>query len=191
MDCNHIVNGRLGQYCPVLARLGAADIICPEDGIPCSSYELDRKEAHPTNFSKFEGATLQTIDCLVQNDRILCIEDNKVNQKFLKKSLSDLEDVVEIAQDGEEGWELLMKDPYKTALILLDLDMPKLNGFQFLERIQEGFPKNRNFAIVIVSSMEYAQIKKAMDLGADSYVNKPFDRKTLFKRTAQSLKLRR
>lgn len=100
--------------------------------------------------------------------KILLIEDNKETADYVKQAF-ELEDMsVDIAYDGQEGYEQYFKSEYD--LILLDLEMPKMNGEELLIKI-----RNINPYIDIIVYTNYSQfgdIKKLVNLGINGYVNK-------------------
>jgi DNA-binding response OmpR family regulator len=101
---------------------------------------------------------------------ILLCEDNENLRKIYQDILSMDGYKVITADDGEQGWE--MAKAHKPDFILLDLEMPKLNGFGVLELIK-GNATTRTIPVIVFSAMHMeADVKKAMDLGANGYVIK-------------------
>ncbi len=94
--------------------------------------------------------------------KILIVEDEPVHLAVMKTKLESEGYEVEAALDGEEGWRKLKTAP--PDLVLLDVILPKLDGFQFLERAQK---EKINVPIIIVSnSGQPVEIDKALKLGA-------------------------
>ncbi|MDO8265061.1 MAG: response regulator [Candidatus Parcubacteria bacterium] len=102
--------------------------------------------------------------------KILFIEDETALQKTLGEVLIQEGYEVISALDGETGMELAeTKNP---DLILLDLILPKLNGFEVLEKLKEN-PATKNIPVIILTNLEKMEdIGKAMELGAKSYLVK-------------------
>lgn len=120
----------------------------------------------------------------MKKNGVLIIEDNITDGLVIKRTLSNyLNEEITVVRDGKEALKYLakaMKTDLDTQislphLITLDLNMPKMNGFEFIER----FKKNENTRdipiIVLTSSQLPDEIKKAYELGANSYVVKPTD----------------
>jgi len=109
---------------------------------------------------------------------ILLVEDNPMDldltlRAFNKKRFSNK---IEIARDGEEAlaffprWEAGETLP---AVILLDINMPKVNGLEVLKQLKEHALFRRIPVVVLTSSREDRDLKTAYDLGVNSYIEKP------------------
>jgi CheY-like chemotaxis protein len=136
----------------------------------------------------------------MEKKTILLVEDNlddiKLTQRaFLKSSIANDIDLV-IAQDGLEAIDYLYgsktdeehKKGHMPMVILLDLNLPKLNGLQVLERIRNDKHTRLIPVIVLTSSREEADLTRAYKLGTNSYIRKPVDFNK-FKEAVQQLGL--
>src|ERR1035441_1279981 len=104
--------------------------------------------------------------------RILIIEDQKGFRRVYRDLLESQGYEVLLAEDGEEGWTLT-RDA-RPDLILLDLGLPKLDGFGFLERLR-ALEQTREIPVLIFSVMgEEKDLQRAMGLGANGYAVKGF-----------------
>jgi CheY-like chemotaxis protein len=114
----------------------------------------------------------------VSTPPILLVEDNPMDldltlRAFSKKRFSNK---IEIARDGEEAlaffprWEAGEPLP---AVILLDINMPKVNGLEVLKQLKEHPIFRRIPVVVLTSSREDRDLKTAYDLGVNSYIEKP------------------
>jgi two-component system, OmpR family, copper resistance phosphate regulon response regulator CusR len=102
--------------------------------------------------------------------KILIIEDEAKTAKFLKKGLGEAGFVVDVAEDGAEGLNLALGLEFD--LIVLDLMLPVLDGWQVLSRLRE---KNREALVLILTARDAIHERvRGFDLGADDYVVKPF-----------------
>ncbi|PNX49761.1 MAG: two-component system response regulator [Thermoplasmata archaeon M9B1D] len=131
---------------------------------------------------------------------ILLVEDNpddiKLTQRAFNKSKIEEKISIEIARSGDEALDFLFCEGafiYRNirvmpALILLDLNLPRINGFQVLESIRADKRTRLIPVIILTSSKEEQDIKKAYALGANSYIRKPVDFKK-FSDAAQQLGL--
>lgn len=108
--------------------------------------------------------------------RILVVEDEKDIQNIIKAFLENAGYKVEIADDGLDGINIIQKN--KFDLILLDIMMPKIDGFTVCEMIR----KNSNVPIIILTALtdEESQLK-GFDKLADDYITKPFSMPILLK----------
>lgn len=102
--------------------------------------------------------------------RILIIEDDPAIQKGLKDNLSYESYDVIVAADGMAGYELYRNN--QPALIILDLMLPKLNGYELCRRIRREDSKTP--ILMLTARSEEIDRVQGLDLGADDYVTKPF-----------------
>lgn len=106
--------------------------------------------------------------------KLLVIEDNEMNREILKELLSDTYDVV-TAQDGEEGFRLL-SDMYQIlSAVLLDIYMPRCDGFEFLERTRSDKRLQSVPVIVTTSSERVEDEARSLELGAVDFIKKPYN----------------
>lgn len=104
--------------------------------------------------------------------KILLIEDDKFFQTFYSLKLKEAGFEVEIAIDGEEGIAKIQS--YNPNLVLLDLIMPKKDGFEVLLE-KSKITSISNIPVIVFSTLGQDQdVKKALSLGASDYVNKTF-----------------
>lgn len=102
--------------------------------------------------------------------KVLFIDDDNFLRKVYKAELGDHGYEVELAVDGEEGLQKVQTmDP---DLIILDMIMPKKNGFEVLTTLQSD-PKTKNIPVIILSNLgQEDDVKKGLDLGAVDYLVK-------------------
>ena len=102
--------------------------------------------------------------------KILVIEDEVKTAKFLKKGLTEAGYVIDVAPDGLEGLHLAQEVDFD--LVILDVMLPKLDGWQVLGRLREREQK----ALVLVLTARDAVVERVrgLELGADDYLVKPF-----------------
>lgn len=103
--------------------------------------------------------------------RILLIEDDDLIVESLTKALTEQHYVVDVATDGETGWELAEAFVYN--LILLDVVLPKLDGFSLCQRLRS---QGNQTPILLLTAQDTSTSKvTGLDAGADDYLAKPFD----------------
>lgn len=110
--------------------------------------------------------------------RILLVEDDAKLGEALSEALSDQRYVVDVAKDGERGWEQVTTLPYD--LVLLDVTLPKLDGMSLCQRMRtQGY----HLPLLMLTARDTRADKIAgLDAGADDYVVKPFDLSELLAR---------
>jgi len=120
---------------------------------------------------------------------LLIVDDNKVNRILLARGLEQDGHKVEVAENGRLGLEKLRAGSFD--LVLLDIEMPEMNGYQVLETcLQE--PELRDIPIIMTSSLdEIDSVVKCVELGAEDYLNKPVNPILLRARVNASLEKKR
>ncbi len=110
---------------------------------------------------------------LREDARVLVADDDPILREFASTHLATPSVIVETAADGEEAWTRLTEEPFDIALI--DLGMPRLDGFGLIERVR-ATPRLANLPIVVITGREdIAAIDRAYRAGATSFVVKPLN----------------
>lgn len=103
--------------------------------------------------------------------RLLIADDDKDIVEFLQKRLVKEGYAVSVAYDGDEAIQKVRDD--NPDVILLDLTMPKKNGFEVLKEVRENFKDKWRPVIIISANTELEAVKKSYDMEADHYLTKP------------------
>ncbi len=121
--------------------------------------------------------------------RLLVVDDNKVNRLLLSRSLEQQGHVVATAENGLQALEMLQSEPYD--ILLLDIEMPEMDGFQVLEHVLAD-PDLRNIPVIVTSALEgMDSIVRCIELGAEDYLAKPLNPVLLRARINASLEKKR
>ena len=121
-------------------------------------------------------------------DRILIADDNPTNVELLEAYFDDSGCELAVAVDGQQTLE--MAATFLPDLILLDVMMPKLSGFEVCERLRSN-PATQGIMILMVTALnEPNDIQRAVDAGCDDFLSKPVQRLELLKRVENLLRLR-
>ena len=109
---------------------------------------------------------------------MLLVDDNAQNLELLEIYMEDLPEVrVVTATNGLEAMAKVAEE--SPDLILLDIMMPKMSGFEVCKRIKSD-PKTRDIIVVMVTALnETSDIERAAECGTDDYISKPIERKAL------------
>ncbi len=105
----------------------------------------------------------------------MIVEDDEDDRELLQIAFNegDYKGELVFANDGEHAWQLLKNGEVDPSLLLLDINMPRLNGMEFLERIKSS-PEFKALPILMfTTSSNESMIRQAYELGANSYVVKP------------------
>jgi CheY-like chemotaxis protein len=108
-----------------------------------------------------------------QGGRILVVDDNDVNRDMLSRKLRREGYEARTAEDGLEALQALKEEPFD--LVLLDIMMPVLNGYQVLERLKAD-EKLRHVPVIMISALdELESVVRCIEIGAEDYLPKPFN----------------
>ncbi len=110
--------------------------------------------------------------------RILVVEDEKKMASFIERGLREEGYAVDIASDGEIGWEYVMTNEYD--LIILDWMLPKMSGLALCQKIRQA--GQRTPVLILTARDEVEDKIKGLDEGADDYLTKPFSFEELLAR---------
>jgi len=109
---------------------------------------------------------------------VVLIEDEVVLRELVERELTAVGHRVLAASDGQKGWDLLIQEV--PDVILLDLMMPNMNGYEVLERLKEDEALKNVPCVVISNSGQVADLNRAFELGAaDVLIKTDFDAKQL------------
>jgi len=121
--------------------------------------------------------------------RLLVVDDNKVNRLLLARSLELQGHRATLAENGRVALEMLRRDAYD--LLLLDIEMPEMDGFQVLEQLKAD-RQLRDLPVIVTSSLEgVANVVRCIELGAEDYLPKPVNPVLLKARIGASLEKKR
>jgi len=119
---------------------------------------------------------------------VLVVDDNQQNLELLQAYLEDLDCTTVPAHNGQEALKIIAKEP--PDLILLDVMMPRMSGFEVCRRIKND-PKTRDIPIIMVTALnEFGDIERGIDSGTDDFLSKPVNKLELLTRVRTMLKLK-
>jgi CheY-like chemotaxis protein len=163
----------MGASLKVESEFGSGTIFTlsfPETAIIQPKIDLELKTGGQANILGFVSS---------ESLKVLIIEDNIVNLRYISKVVEKLNDV-ELMSAKEGGIGIELAQLHKPDLILLDLDLPDINGLDVLESIL-GDPSTSETHVIVMSAETNPHIvEKAISMGAKQYVTKPVDIGSLF-----------
>ncbi|MDR0963337.1 MAG: diguanylate cyclase [Clostridium sp.] len=121
---------------------------------------------------------------------ILIVDDQEMNRALLSDMLEDKYRIMEAA-DGEEALETMRKYPMDIACVLLDVRMPKLNGFEVLGKMKEERLLDLMPVVIISNDDSMEAVEQSYALGAADYINRPFNNYIVQKRVENTIFLYR
>jgi adenylate cyclase len=121
--------------------------------------------------------------------RLLIVDDNKVNRLLLSRSVELLGHKTALAENGRVAMEMLAVQV--VDLLLLDIEMPEMDGFEVLEAIKSQ-PELRDIPVIVTSSVEgLDNVVRCIELGAEDYLPKPVNKTLLSARVSSCLEKKR
>ncbi len=171
---NNIIDFSRVDPCLKPATPGAPDQSPLIDSVMTSLRELAEQSA---------GAAAE------ETGSILVVDDNEINRDLLSRYLARLGHTVQAAPDGRKALEMI--DSGAFDLVLLDIMMPELNGYQVLQHLKDS-SNWRDLPVIMISALdEMDSVVRCIELGAADYLSKPFNPVLLRARVGACLEKKR
>ena len=123
-----------------------------------------------------------------ETSRILIADDNQANSELLEAYLAAVDCELEFAVDGQDTLDKVTS--FQPDLILLDVMMPKLSGFEVCQQLK-GNPRTKSIMILMVTALnELGDIERAVAAGTDDFLCKPVNKLALLKRVEHMLQFK-
>jgi CheY-like chemotaxis protein len=140
------------------------------------------------NMNEQQTSTSANTESFLPNSTVMIVDDNPQNVELLQAFLESLPVKIVTAADGIEALEKVEK--FSPDLILLDIMMPRMSGFQVCRKLK-GDPRTRDIQILIVTALnELGDIEQASECGTDDFVSKPVNKFELLTRVKSLLRVR-
>jgi len=119
---------------------------------------------------------------------VLIVDDDQPSLELLHAYLEDVDCQIVAAHDGLEALQII--DRKTPDLVLLDVMMPKMSGFEVCKRIKND-PKTGDIPVIMVTALnEFGDIERGIDSGTDDFISKPVNKLELVTRVKTMLKLK-
>lgn len=123
-----------------------------------------------------------------KRQRILIVDDSEMNREILYEMLKDEFDILE-AENGKEALEVLERYGCEISLVLLDIVMPIMDGFEVLGHMNEKDMIEEIPVVMISSEDSTSFIRRAYEMGVSDYISRPYDAQIVYKRVYNTIKL--
>lgn len=120
--------------------------------------------------------------------KILIADDNPANCELLEAYLSEVDCDTEIAVDGQDTLDKVAS--FNPDLILLDVMMPKLNGFEVCRKLKDTESTRHILVLMVTALNETGDIERGVAAGTDDFLSKPVNKHSLLRRVQWMLKLK-
>lgn len=122
--------------------------------------------------------------------KILCVDDSSATRQFIKRAVDVLGFEFLEAADGKEGLEILNAESGRVDLVLLDWNMPVLDGMEMLKTLKAS-SRLKNIPVTFISTeQEQQKISDALRQGAKNFLIKPFSQEELIGKIMESLEIK-
>ena len=135
-----------------------------------------------------ENALTAQEELVEEKPQILLVDDSEMNRLILAEILQGDYRILE-AKDGRECMDALQAEAGNIALVLLDINMPVMDGFKVLKAMNANHTIEDIPVIMISSDDSDDAIRRSYELGASDYVNRPFDARIVYRRVTNTIKL--
>lgn len=125
---------------------------------------------------------------MADTNRILLADDNQANCELLEAYLAGIDCETETAVDGQDTLDKVQS--FQPDLILLDVMMPKLSGFEVCEKLKSAPTTSRIMILMVTALGDPGDIERAVAAGTDDFLSKPVQQVELVKRVENMLKLK-
>jgi PleD family two-component response regulator len=132
---------------------------------------------------------MTNVDEPLPPSKILVVDDNVQNRELLEAYMEELEGVTTIsASDGRQALELV--ESRKPDLILLDIMMPKMSGFEVCKKLKSD-PATKDIPVIMITALhEAGDVERAVEVGTNDFITKPVNRLDLLMRVKTLLRVR-
>jgi two-component system, OmpR family, alkaline phosphatase synthesis response regulator PhoP len=121
-------------------------------------------------------------------NRILIADDNEANRELLEAYLVNVECEIATSVDGRDTLDKVAS--FNPDLVLLDVMMPKLSGFEVCQRIKSDEATRHTMVLMVTALNESGDIERAVKAGTDDFLSKPVNKVELLKRVENMLRLK-
>lgn len=118
---------------------------------------------------------------------VLLVDDDSQSLMILEEYLGQYGYQLSTATDGYQAWLLLENNPKRYDIVLLDWNMPILNGIEVLKRIKAHSQLQHVFVIMQTTNAMEQQIQQGMNAGADDYITKPYNEQNIHSRVEKAI----
>lgn len=119
--------------------------------------------------------------------RVLIADDNEPNVELLEAYIAGLDIETQVAVDGQDTLDKVAS--FQPHVLLLDVMMPKLSGFEVCQRLKSDPETSRVMVLMVTALNELGDIERAVDAGTDDFLSKPVNKVELVKRVQNMLRL--
>lgn len=124
----------------------------------------------------------------LRTSRILIADDNAANRELVEAYLVSIDCEIELAVDGQDTLDKVAS--FEPDLVLLDVMMPKLSGFEVCQQLKQSPATSKIMVLMVTALNELGDIERAVNAGTDDFLSKPINKIEFLKRVQNMLRLK-
>lgn len=187
-EIRHIV---IDRYPAIKPSVSAGGIICEDDIVKKAVSRADQfmyRAKKKKNYFVTENMKKDALDELRPSEKVLIVDDSDINREILSAILKNQYEIIEAAS-GEQCIEKIKSEGEEISLILLDLIMPGMSGFDVLNYLNDNRLIGKIPVITITGDESDNSVREAYEKGVSDYITRPFDARVVYRRVSNTVNL--
>lgn len=181
----------IDRYPAIKPSVSAGGIICEDDIVKKAVSRADEfmyRAKKKKNYFVTENMKKDALDELRPSEKVLIVDDSDINREILSAILKNQYEIIEAAS-GEQCIEKIKSAGEDIALILLDLIMPGMSGFDVLNYLNDNRLIGKIPVITITGDESDNSVREAYEKGVSDYITRPFDARVVYRRVSNTVNL--
>lgn len=181
----------IDRYPAIKPSVSAGGIICEDDIVKKAVSRADEfmyRAKKKKNYFVTENMKKDALDELRPSEKVLIVDDSDINREILSAILKNQYEIIEAAS-GEQCIEKIKSAGEDISLILLDLIMPEMSGFDVLNYLNDNHLIGKIPVITITGDESDNSVREAYEKGVSDYITRPFDARVVYRRVSNTVNL--
>lgn len=181
----------IDRYPAIKPSVSAGGIICEDDIVKKAVSRADEfmyRAKKKKNYFVTENMKKDALDELRPSEKVLIVDDSDINREILSTILKNQYEIIEAAS-GEQCIEKIKSAGEDISLILLDLIMPGMSGFDVLNYLNDNRLIGKIPVITITGDESDNSVREAYEKGVSDYITRPFDARVVYRRVSNTVNL--
>lgn len=181
----------IDRYPAIKPSVSAGGIICEDDIVKKAVSRADQfmyRAKKKKNYFVTENMKKDALDELRPSEKVLIVDDSDINREILSAILKNQYEIIE-AVSGEQCIEKIKSAGEEISLILLDLIMPGMSGFDVLNYLNDNRIIGKIPVITITGDESDNSVREAYEKGVSDYITRPFDARVVYRRVSNTVNL--
>lgn len=149
-------------------------------------FEADYQVASTADVNAGEEEVIPNSVGVLEGLKVLCVEDNEINQLVISQYFNNWKMNVTFAGTGKEAIKLYAQDEFQ--IVFMDIRLPDMTGYEITEKIRADFPNRNEPIVAFTAEMDESTERKIKEVGMVAYLSKPFKSEDLFSTILENIK---